>query len=84
MITVEGYHLRPSATVLRPREEFPDFLICEPHTEQGRPCFVATSTRNGVNGQPELIVRGGAEELRAALSILGSRATATVLGGGEA
>lgn len=84
MIAVESYHLRPSATVLRLRQEFPDFLICELHQECGRPCFVATSARTGANGRPELIVRDGAEELRAALSVLDTEASGTVRGGEQA
>lgn len=71
MIAVEGYRIRPSATVLRLREEFPDFLICELHNEQGLPSFVATRTQNGGDGRPELIERGCAEELRQALNALG-------------
>ena len=70
MTTMEGYHLRPSEAVLRLREEFPDFLICELHSGGGRPCFTATSTRTGAGDQPELIVRSGAEELRKALRAL--------------
>ncbi len=67
---MEGYHLRPSATVLTLREEFPDFLICELRGGQRRPCLVATSTRTTPTGQPELVVCGGAEELRKALRVL--------------
>lgn len=70
MSTMEGYHLRPSEVVLTLREEFPDFLICELRGGQGRPCLVATSTRTNANGQPELVVCAGAEELRKALRIL--------------
>ncbi|GHD24683.1 hypothetical protein [Nocardiopsis kunsanensis] len=70
MTTVEGYHLRPSATVLRLREDFPDFLIFELRNERCLPSFVATCTRNG-DGRPELIVRGCAEQLRQALETLG-------------
>lgn len=70
MITVHGYHLKPSETVLRLRQEFPDFLICQLHDGQGLPCFVATSTRTGDNGQPALVVTAGAEELRTALRTL--------------
>ncbi|WP_017610692.1 hypothetical protein [Nocardiopsis xinjiangensis] len=71
MITMGGYHLRPSATVLRLRDEFPDFLICELHNERGLPSFVATRTENGGDGRPELIERGCAEELRKVLKTLG-------------
>ncbi|GHD30860.1 hypothetical protein GCM10007147_33000 [Nocardiopsis kunsanensis] len=71
MIAVEGYRIRPSAAVLRLREEFPDFLICELHNERGLPSFVATRTRNGGGGRPELIERGCAEELRQVLNALG-------------
>lgn len=78
-----GYHLRPSEVVLRLREEFPDFLICELHNEQGQPCFVATSTRTGVSGQPELVVTAGADELRRALTILGTGDTQPKRAGGE-
>ncbi len=80
MTTVDGYHLRPSLAVLRLREEFPDFLVCELHDGRGRPCFVATSTRTGENGQPGLIVRGGAEELRTALSVLSAGGAGTAQG----
>ncbi len=66
-----GYHLRPSATVLRLREEFPDFLICELHDGRGLPSYVATRTQNGGDGRPELIERGCGEELRRALNTLG-------------
>lgn len=66
-----GYNLRPSSTVLRMREEFPDFLICELSDEQGRPCFVATSARATTGGRPQLMVRTSAEELRQALNSLG-------------
>lgn len=81
MISVEGYRLRPSETVLRLRREFPDFLICELHNEQGRPCLVATSTRTGINGQPELVVTAGAEELRKVLSNLNTGAPQENRGG---
>ena len=81
---MEGYYLRPSATVLRLREEFPDFLICELHAERGGSCFIATSARTGAHRQPELIVRGCAEELRSVLSTLSSTTTATVREGGKA
>ncbi|WP_444962768.1 hypothetical protein [Nocardiopsis sp. M1B1] len=70
MSTVEGYHVRPSAVVLMLREEFPDFLICELRGGQGRPCLVATSTRTTSSGQPELVVCGGAKELRKALRVM--------------
>lgn len=70
MITMEGYHLRPSEAVLQLREEFPDFLICELRSGSGRPSFVATSTRTGSGDRTELIVRGGTEELRKALRAL--------------
>lgn len=66
-----GYRIRPSATVLRLREEFPDFLICELHNERGLPSFVATRTRNSGEGRAELLVRGCAEELRQVLNTLG-------------
>ena len=67
---MDGYYLRPSETILRLRAEFPDFLICELTGELGKPCFTATSTRAGANGQPELVVTANPEELRRALAIL--------------
>ncbi|WP_017574323.1 hypothetical protein [Nocardiopsis kunsanensis] len=71
MIVVEGYRIRPSETVLRLREEFPDFLTCELHNERGLPSYVATRTRNSGDGRHELIERGCAEGLRQVLNTLG-------------
>ena len=70
MITLTGYHLHPSETVLRLRTEFPDFLICELNGPLGKPCFTAISTRTNANGRPELVVTACPEELRRALTIL--------------
>ena len=67
---MDGYHVRPSAAVLILREEFPGFLICELRGGQRRPCFVATSTGAAIKGKPELLVCGGTEELREALTVL--------------
>ncbi|MEU3305929.1 hypothetical protein [Nocardiopsis sp. NPDC006832] len=75
MITLTGYHLRPSETVLRLRTEFPDFLICELSGEPGKPCFTATSTRTNANGRPELVVTACPEELRRTLTILATDET---------
>lgn len=70
-MTLSGYHLRPSAEILRLRAEFPGFLICELHGEGSElTSYVATSTRTGTSGQPELVVTASAEELRRALSVL--------------
>ncbi|WP_017583210.1 hypothetical protein [Nocardiopsis valliformis] len=71
-MTLTGYHLRPSAEILKLRAEFPDFLICELHgVNSERTSYVATSTRTALSGQPELIVTASATELRKALSVLG-------------
>ena len=78
---MDGYYLRPSETILRLRAEFPDFLICELTGELGKPCFTATSTRAGANGQPELVVTAGAEELRKVLSNLNTGAPQENRGG---
>ena len=71
-MTLTGYHLRPSSEILELRAEFPDFLICELHGVGSElTSYVATSTRTGAGGQPELIVTTSAGELRRALSELG-------------
>lgn len=70
VITLTGYHLRPSGTILRLRAEFPDFLICELSGPLGKPCFTATSARTNSDGKPELVVTACPEELRRALAIL--------------
>lgn len=73
-MTLTGYHLRPSSEILKLRAEFPDFLICELHgADSELTSYVATSTRTGAGGQPELIVTASAGELRRALSALGAR-----------
>ena len=83
MITLTGYHLRPSETVLRLRAEFPDFLICELSGEPGKSCFTATSTRTNANGQPELIVTASPEQLKRALTILATEETHSDEDGGR-
>lgn len=83
MITLTGYHLHPSETVLRLRTEFPDFLICELSGEPGKPCFTATSTRTSANGRPELVVTASPEELRRALTILATEEIHSNEDGGE-
>lgn len=70
MSAVTGYHLSPSSAVLRLREEFPDFLICELSGAPERPYFVATRTRTATGGQPPLIVRPCPDQLRQALITL--------------
>ncbi|GAA1464506.1 hypothetical protein NE857_08845 [Nocardiopsis exhalans] len=71
-MTLTGYHLRPSSEILKLHAEFPDFLICELHgVDSEITSYVATSTRTGSGGQPELIVTASAGELRKAMSVLG-------------
>ena len=70
MSAVTGYHLRQSTAVLRLREEFPDFLICELSGAPERPYFVATNTRSATGGRPHLIVRPCPDQLRQALITL--------------
>ena len=64
-MTLTGYHLHPSETVLSLRTEFPDFLICELGEGLGKSCFIAIST----HGRPELVVAANPEELRQALTV---------------
>lgn len=82
-MTLPGYHLRPSETILRLRAEFPDFLICELSGEPGKPCFTATSTRSNANGQPELVVTANPEELRRALTVLTTKEAQSEKDGGR-
>lgn len=78
-MTLTGYHLHPSETVLSLRTEFPDFLICELGGGLGKSCFIAIST----HGRPELVVAASPEELRQALTVRATEESCSEEGGGR-
>ena len=82
-MTLTGYHLRPSETILSLRAEFPDFLICELGGGLGKSCFTATSTRSNAHCQPELVVTACPEELRRALTVFAAEETHAKKDGGQ-